>query len=362
MTDPTFNGHVYPVDSLSGFGYAITYTLTGLPTLTSMLVDAHVDIVAAVATTTSKEEIAIAQAVIATTQAGIATTQAGIATGAANSAPVNSCYNNIAAITTVSASIASVTTCAGNISSITACAGSISNVNTVAANLTAINTNASNITAIQNASANATTATNEATNAQNYAAAINATSTTSQEITTGSVTLTTQSSKQFAAGQWVSVTDHANVANYMHGQVTSYSGTTLIVNVTDNGGAGTPEQYDICISGSRGATGASGSLPYATAGGTVDAITVTISGLSMTDGTIIAVRSGGPNATKTPTLKLNSQAAHTITTLGNKELSNGAIGPAGFVGLYEYQGSSTKWELMNPAVGAGSSALIILSL
>ena len=97
-----------------------------------------------------------------------------------------------------------------------------------------------------------------ATAAQNYAAALKSTSTSSIAIGTGSKTFTTQGGKQFAAGQFVLIASDAGPANYMHGQVTSYSGTTLVVNVLDIGGSGTHTDWTITVSGSRGATGPAG--------------------------------------------------------------------------------------------------------
>ncbi|MCX7177720.1 MAG: hypothetical protein NTX56_02795 [Proteobacteria bacterium] len=84
-----------------------------------------------------------------------------------------------------------------------------------------------------------TAASNSASAAAGAAAAILATSTTSLAIAIASKTFTTQASKQFAAGQFVTATSAANSANYMHGQVTSYISTSLVVDVQDIGGSGT---------------------------------------------------------------------------------------------------------------------------
>lgn len=97
-----------------------------------------------------------------------------------------------------------------------------------------------------------------ATAAQNYAAALSGTSATSTTIGTGSKTLTTQTGKQFADGQWVTVVRASDVNAWMYGQVTSYSGSTLIINVTVINGSGTYTDWSISIAGTRGATGATG--------------------------------------------------------------------------------------------------------
>ncbi len=90
------------------------------------------------------------------------------------------------------------------------------------------------------------------------AAALIGTSTTSLLIEVAEKTFTTQASKQFSAGMFVLAVSDANPANYMHGQVTSYSGTTLVVNVIDIGGSGTLADWTISVSGSRGAKGDTG--------------------------------------------------------------------------------------------------------
>lgn len=86
-----------------------------------------------------------------------------------------------------------------------------------------------------------------------------ATSTTSLAIGTGSKAFTTQSGKDLGAGSYVIATSDANpTTNYMSGQITAYSGTTLTVNVTAYGGSGTCADWTIRASGSAGSTGATG--------------------------------------------------------------------------------------------------------
>ena len=110
-------------------------------------------------------------------------------------------------------------------------------------------------TSASTATTQAANASTSATNAANSAAAVLAASTTSLLIAVASKTFTIQASKQFAAGQWITATSAANNANWMYGQVTSYSGTTLIVDVQLNGGSGTLADWNISISGTRGAPG-----------------------------------------------------------------------------------------------------------
>lgn len=89
-------------------------------------------------------------------------------------------------------------------------------------------------------------------------ARLTATSATSTAVGVGVKVFTTQAGKLFTVGMWVLVIDASNPANYMHGQVTAYSGTTLTVNVTNIGGSGTIADWVITISGTRGAQGPQG--------------------------------------------------------------------------------------------------------
>ncbi|MEW9585522.1 hypothetical protein [Paraburkholderia sp. DGU8] len=133
------------------------------------------------------------------------------------------------------------------------------NATNAAGSASAASTSASN--AASSASAAGTSASNastSATNAQNYAAALTATSTTVVAIGIGSKTFATQANKQFAVGQFVSAVSAGTPTNYMHGQVTAYSGTSLTVNVLDVGGSGSPSDWNISISGTQGTQGAQG--------------------------------------------------------------------------------------------------------
>lgn len=109
-----------------------------------------------------------------------------------------------------------------------------------------------------------TNAETAATSAALSAAKLQGTSTTSVAIGTGSKAFITQADKFFDVGVWLLIASEANETNYMHGQVTAYSGTSLTVNVTNVGGSGTFADWDITVGGTRGATGAPGA--YASEG------------------------------------------------------------------------------------------------
>ncbi len=104
----------------------------------------------------------------------------------------------------------------------------------------------------------ATAASNAATSASQastYAAALTGTSATSTTIGTGSKTFTTQAGKQFTAGQWLLIVRQAVSTTWMLGQVTSYSGTSLVMSISSTNGSGTYTDWSISASGPQGAAG-----------------------------------------------------------------------------------------------------------
>lgn len=99
-------------------------------------------------------------------------------------------------------------------------------------------------------------------------------------------------------------------------------------------------------------------LPSAQAGGTADAITATfeppITASELQDGTTVIVEAGNANATTTPTFSPDGLTARTITKNGGQALVAGDIRAAGHKLLLCYDLSSTRWELLNPAMVAAS--------
>ncbi len=110
------------------------------------------------------------------------------------------------------------------------------------------------------ADASANAAALSASEAAASAAKLKGTSITSVTIGLGSQTFTTQSDKFFDVGNWLLITSDADTTNYMHGQVTAYSGTTLTINVTNIGGSGTYADWTITVSGTQGAKGDTGNI------------------------------------------------------------------------------------------------------
>lgn len=128
--------------------------------------------------------------------------------------------------------------------------------------------------AATSATASATAAAASAVAAGASAAAATAlvgTSTTSLTILTNDyITLTTQTGKQFAAGQWLNVADTGSPNNAMNGQVSSYNSGTgaLIVFVSNSVGSGMFSTWTISASGIQGATGPTGATGATGSGGT----------------------------------------------------------------------------------------------
>jgi hypothetical protein len=82
------------------------------------------------------------------------------------------------------------------------------------------------------------------------------TSTTSLAIGTGSKSFTTQAGYAYQAGNYIRASSAADGTNYMEGTITSYVGTSLVLNVTKVGGSGTKTDWTFSLSGTPGATGA----------------------------------------------------------------------------------------------------------
>jgi hypothetical protein len=137
-------------------------------------------------------------------------------------------------------------------------------------------------------------------------ATTNSTSTTSLSIATGSKSLTlAESGKAYTVGQYVIIASTASPTNYMVGQVTSFSGTSLVVNVTVINGSGTIAAWSISVTAVVSTTSY---LPLAggtmTGNLTLDAYTEKVATLA-TSGTIALNPSTGTT--------LSCAAAGTVT-------------------------------------------------
>lgn len=82
-----------------------------------------------------------------------------------------------------------------------------------------------------------------------------ASSTTTLTIGLGAKTLTIAGNKNITVGQWVLIQEKANPANQMLGQITSYSGSALAVNVVAIGGSGVRSDWTVVLTNSPAAAG-----------------------------------------------------------------------------------------------------------
>jgi hypothetical protein len=113
------------------------------------------------------------------------------------------------------------------------------------------------------------------------------TSSTSTTIGTGSQTFTTNLSNTsiaFTVGTRVRLAYSVTPANFMEGVITSFSGTTLVVNVDNTGGSGTYASWTVSVAGSFSATSGTSILYGNGSGGFSNATIGT--GLSFSTGTI----------------------------------------------------------------------------
>lgn len=163
-----------------------------------------------------------------------------------------------AAAASAAAAAASAVTSGSSATAAAVSAGSASTSATTATTQAGTATTQAGIATTQ--AGNASTSAAAALASQNaLTAGLSATSTTSLLIATGAKTFTTQAGKLFVAGQFLLASSAANNANFMHGTVTSYTTTSLVMNIVDTGGSGTFADWNIVLSGTQGPAG-SGTL------------------------------------------------------------------------------------------------------
>ncbi len=90
------------------------------------------------------------------------------------------------------------------------------------------------------------------TNVSQVTNVLHTASSTSNSIGLGTKTFTVPSGLGFFVGQFLLIQDALNTANYMVARVTSYSGSTLVVNAISSAGSGTKTNWTIDLSGPQG--------------------------------------------------------------------------------------------------------------
>lgn len=149
---------------------------------------------------------------------------------------------------------------------------------------------------------------------------VTATSTTSVTISSTSQTFTIQPDRYFPPGIFLLVVETSNTANYMHGQVTSYIGTQLVINVTTIHGSGTHADWTISLSGPVGPVGPTGGTGAGS--GNVNGPATTVVGYlptwGNTTGTLLAAGTGGPGTAAY--LNVGTAANQIVQLDGNAKL------------------------------------------
>ena len=184
--------------------------------------------------------------------------------------------------------------------------------------------------------------------------AIKATSTTSVAIAVSSHTFTIEETGvNFTAGDFFIATSDADASNYMFGTITSYSGTTLVVDATVNGGSGTLADWTIRIAGARGATGATGAT--GAAGAWSGSETVVVAALADHVGVFDATDS---NAAKRSTIQTVLDGLGLVTALGATPAVTDKIAMADVSDTPDTAKTLTVQELFDGANGLTDATMV----
>lgn len=167
--------------------------------------------------------------------------------------------------------------------------------------------------------------------------AITATSSTSQTIGTGTFSFQVPTQAAWAPGMFISVVSSVSPSNFMTGTVVSYSGTTLVINSTFTGGAGTYANWLINLSGAPSALGATGPAgPTGATGAAAGPLNAFAAGLKVTNnaGTpstkidISALAATMVNSSGTSVLAKSVAVTIDLTTGTSTSAANGMDGEA----------------------------------
>lgn len=195
-------------------------------------------------------------------------------------------------------------------------------------------------------------------------ATTNSTSTTSLAIGTGSKSLTlVESGKAYIVGQYVIIASTASPSNNMVGQITSFSGTSLVVNVTTINGSGTISAWSISVTASPSiAAGGFSTLAIVTSSGTFTIPT----GKTVIKVTVIggggggAAYGGGAGGTGgTTSVASGTQTISTVSANGGAgnsgQNSEGALGGTASGGSINITGAPGSGGT-DPTAGTGGSS------
>jgi len=144
----------------------------------------------------------------------------------------------------------------------------------------------------------------------------NDTSTTSNAIGTGSKTFTVSSGKPYQAGTPLRIADAAAPAtNFLDAVVTSYSGTTLVVEAVGYGGSGTKTSWTVNIGGAKTIDGTLGLSQGGTGATTAAAARTNLDTYSKTeaDSRFLNVSGEASDVTMTGNVTIGDAAGDTLT-------------------------------------------------
>jgi hypothetical protein len=159
------------------------------------------------------------------------------------------------------------------------------------------------------------------TNGAGYAA----TSTTSLAIGTGSATFTTQSGLAYSAGARARASNSSVTGDYMEGIVTSYSGTTLVINVDTTGGSGTFASWNINVAGNVGNAKHAFQYLFYNSGSALVASTTSIGGFTVPVACIITSWDIDVSPNDTATVKTYKVATGTTHPTSSNSISTSGV-------------------------------------
>ena len=163
------------------------------------------------------------------------------------------------------------------------------------------------------------------------------TSTSSNSISLGGKTFTVQSGLSYTPTQDITIV--FDLSNHMHGQVTSYSGTTLVVNITDITGSGTYTSWTINVGGVIGGTAlqiANNLSDVASASASLANIGGVPTNRAITSGTGLT---GGGDLTADRTLSVIYGTSSTSACVGNDSRLSNARTPTAHASTHAVGGS-----------------------
>jgi len=186
----------------------------------------------------------------------------------------------------------------------------------------------------------------------------NSTSTTSNSIGTGSKTFTVESNKPYQAGTPLRIADAAAPStNFLDTVVTSYSGTTLVVNSIGYGGSGTKTSWTVNIGGAKTVDGTLGLSQGGT--GATDAAgartNIDVYSKADADSRFLNVSGEASNVTMTGDVTIGDAASDTLTVGATSTFNSSATISTGSSGA---SAASNADDLVVEASGDGGLSIL----